>query len=345
MGMVRDVSEPKDRQDEIDEIAAAWAARLGGDRLSDAERQELDHWLGQHPAHAAAFDEAQTAWRKMSDLRMAPGALAGDIVAPSGPVGVAALAPRQRRRGRRAWLQVAALAACLLVAIGLGRVWLGDPLILLMADHRTAPGEQERVSLSDGSRVELGPASAIALHFTDDERRVELLSGRAYFVAAPMDADESRPFVVEAAKGTARALGTAFMVNRLAETVDVVVVEHDVEVSLTGWGRGPQAVVLSPGRAVRYADAGIGETRGVNLDRATAWRRGRLIFDRRPLGEVVAELNRYRRGRIVIVDPSLASRQVSGVFDMAKPEAALATITRDLRVDAASLPPLVTLLY
>lgn len=343
-GFVQHVNEPEDRQEEIDTVAAAWAARLGGGRLSDAERRALDRWLGESPAHAAAFDEAQSAWRKMGELRAAPGALAEDIVAAGQTVGRAARPPVQRAGGRGIWPPAAALAACLLL-VAMGAVWLGDPVALLMADHSTAPGAHQRVALSDGSSVELGPASAIALHFTDDERRVELLSGQAYFVAASMNGSERRPFVVEAGNGASRALGTRFMVERLADTVEVVVVEHDVEVALSGADVEPQSAVLSGGRAVRYAAAGLQAVRRVDLERATAWRRGRLIFDRRPLGEVVAELNRYRHGRIVIADPSLASRTVSGVFDTVDPEAALATIARDLRIRSAALPPLVTLLY
>ena len=324
------MNEPEDRQDEIDSIAADWAVRLGGGPLSERERRDLDLWLGESPRHAAAFDEARAAWAKM-------GALASEGALPSAAAG------DRRRRGR--WRRAAALAACLVIAVGAARFWLGDPLTLMTADHRTAPGAQERITLADGSSVELGPASAIAVRFTDGERRIELLAGLAYFAAAPMGEGERRPFVVAAANGRARALGTEFMVDRLAESVEVSVIAHEVAVALDTPGRERAEVVVPSGRALRYADSALGEVRRVNLDHATAWRRGRLIFDREPLGAVVAELNRYRRGRIVIADPALAARRVSGVFDTADPEGALATIIRDLRVGALSLPPLVTLLY
>lgn len=326
------VREPQDRQDDIDAAAAAWAARLGGDPLGAAERRALDRWLQASAAHAAAFDEARSAWVRMGALRFAPGALAKDIVPP------------RRARPSRRWLP-AAIAACLLLAV-LGTVyWAGDPAVLLAADHRTAPGERRLVTLVDGSTVELGPASAIAVRFGDGGRKVALLAGVAYFTAAPRAGAESRPFIVEAANGAARALGTQFMVERLAEAVEVTVAEHTVAVALDGAdGRRPE-VVLAPGQSVRYAKAGIGPVRTAGLDRATAWRRDRLIFDSVPLREVVSELNRYRRGRIVIADAALASRTVSGVFETHDPDAALATIARELGMRAAAIPPLVTLLY
>lgn len=338
------MNEPEERQDEIDSIAADWAARLGGASLNEAERRELDLWLDQSPRHAAAFAEARAAWVRMGALRDAPGALSRDPATAVSEARARSVAARDRRsRGR--WGRAAALAACVLIAVGAARFWLGDPRTLMTADHRTAPGAQERVTLADGSSVALGPASAIALRFTEGERRIELLAGLAYFAATPLSEGERRPFVVAAANGTARALGTEFMVERLGETVEVAVIAHEVAVALDAPDRQPAEVVVPPGGAVRYTGSALGEVRPVNLDHATAWRRGRLIFDREPLGTVVAELNRYRRGRIVIAGPALAARRVSGVFDTADPEGALATIIRDLRIGALSLPPLMTLLY
>jgi transmembrane sensor len=266
----------------------------------------------------------------MGEVARDPGALRRDIV-PAEP-------PR-----RRAWRPLAALAASLAILVAGSILWFGDPRLLLAADHRTAPGERSTVTLADGSTVTLGPATALAIKYSDTERRLELLAGVAYFTAAPMQGNERRPFIVEAANGTVRALGTQFAVDRLASSVEVVVAEHDVAVTLADSTR--REIVLAPGQALRYADAGLGPVRQVNVGMATAWQRGRLIFDQVPLGDVVAELNRYRRGRIVITDDALAAKSVSGVFDTAKPDDVLATITRELGVRTTSLPPMITLLY
>ena len=183
------------------------------------------------------------------------------------------------------------------------------------------------------------------MRYGDRERRVELLDGLAFFTAAPMDEGERRLLVVAAAQGRAQALGTPFIVARLTDVTEVVVIEHEVEVTLGAEGLRVERAVVPPGSALRYAGSRLGELRPVNLDQATAWRRDRLIADGVTLAEVVAQLNRYRRGRIVIADPALASRRISGLFDMTDPEAALALIARDLQIRTLSLPPLVTLLY
>ncbi len=330
------MTEPSEQQDEIDERASLWLAKLGGGPLAPGEHRALEQWLAEDPRHSVAFREAQEVWGLMGEVAKAPGALLHDT---RGAAGVAKPRPAASR-----WRRFAALAASLLVLVAGVILWTGDPMMLVAADHRTSPGERRTVLLSDGSTVELGPASAIALHFDAVERRVELLRGLAYFTAAPRKDGEKRPFVVEAASGSARALGTQFSVNRRSDSVEVVVVEHEVAVSVATAGGRPAEIVLSPGQSVRYAEAGLGPRHPVDLEQALAWRRGRLVFDRITLGQVVDELNRYRRGRIVIGNTTLANRRVSGVFDAADPDTVLATIARELGVRTASAP-LVTVLY
>lgn len=315
-------------------------ARLAFGPLSATQQGDLDRWLDESPHHAAALDEARLAWDRMGQLRVVAGS--GRAGVPASPANAALAGSRSRPR---AWIRAGAIAACLLVAVGAARFWFGDPVLMMQADDRTAPGEHRLVTLADGSTADLGPASAITLRYSDSERRVVLLSGEAYFTVAPVAGTERRPFIVEAANGTARALGTQFMVDRLPDAVEVTVAEHKVEVALAASGNDGSRVTVSSGQSVRYSGGGLGPVQGGNLDNATAWRRDRLIFDHKPLSDVVAELNRYRRGRIVIADSALASRTVSGVFETDDPNAALATIARVLGVHSASLPPLVTLLY
>lgn len=326
-----------DRQGEIEAQAAEWVASLGGGPLDSAERRALDGWLADDARHAAAFDEARAAWALMDEVAADPGALRHDL--PGHP----AMAPPQRG-WRVRWRPALALAASLALLVAAAVLWVGDPIAVLIADHRTAPGERRPVVLPDGSLVELGPGSAIALNFTAEERRVELLAGLAYFTAAPRAGSERRPFVVRAADGTARALGTEFAVDRQADAVEVVVVEHQVAVAVALPEGGASEVVLSPGQAVRYAGRSLSGARATDLEQALAWRRDRLFFDRVPLDRVVSELNRYRRGRIVIGSATLAARFVSGAFDTGDPDAVLQIIARELGARTVSAP-LVTLLY
>ena len=326
------MSESPDSQDRIESEAADWVARLSGGPLGRAAQADLDAWLQADMRHRAAYERALSVWRSMGLLEPHASALYGEDVHPDLAAG-----PESWRFTKR----LAAMAAVLLVFAVAAAFWLGNPVVMLAADYSTSPGESREIVLADGSRVTLGPASALDVDYGVQIRRIELLEGSAIFRVAPVAGAEERPFVVTAAGGTARALGTEFMVDRRDGKVDVTVIESHVKVAL---GRSGPSHVLSPGQGVSYSDNGLGAVRAVDVERATAWQRGRLIFDRVPLSEVVAELNRYRQGRVVIANPALASRVVSGVFETDHPDRVLAVITRELDIRTASLP-LVTLIY
>ena len=194
--------------------------------------------------------------------------------------------------GRQRWLQAAAVAAIAAPAAYLAsrpELW---------ADHRTVVGERRTVTLADGSTVELAGASALSVSFGKDQRRLRLVAGQAFFTVA---ADAARPFIVEAGEGRTRALGTAFDVKLSGESVTVTVMEHRVEVS-TGPDR---KVELGQGEQVRYVARDLQAPYRADLRVANAWRRDRLVFQDAPLGEVVADLERTRGGRIVLTDQRL----------------------------------------
>lgn len=337
----------RDDKEQIEAEAAEWVIRLGGSSLSDPERASFERWRSQSAYHAKAFDFAQRTWGDLAALRDTPGSPIFDsVTATFEPEMVIAGAVVSRVPRRSPWMGIGMAAIFLAAAIGISSFWYGSPIIMIIADYRTAPGEQRSVTLPDGSIVDLSSGSAIALHFTETERRVELLEGGAYFTAAPKRGSETRPFVVEGAEGTATALGTQFVVNRLSESVEVAVIEHEVRVDSIDAGNKPASAILSPGQSVRYSTrSGMGEVQEKNIELVAAWRRGKLIFDQVPLADVVAELNRYRRGRIVIADSMLANRNVSGVFDTKDLDQALTIITHELRIRSTSVPPFVTVLY
>lgn len=320
-------------------------ARLSGEPLSEGEQSDFDAWIAASPRHAAAFEEAQAAWTLMGQVRFVPGPLATDIVKLRSQAASADERYPDRRHQNEMWKWRAGAAAAILVMVAGGLLWFGDPVVKMAADYSTAPAERRIVELADGSSVELGPASAIAVLYSARERRVELLSGVAFFHPAPLRGVEQRPFLVEASNGTARALGTQFAIDRLAEAVDVTVVEHDVAVRAGAETGREEQVVLSAGHSVRYSREGLQAVRAVNVDTAMAWRQGRLVFDNMSLRDVALELGRYRRGKIVVASPSLASRAVSGVFDTADLDSALITICRELGVKMISAGPVITVLY
>ncbi|MET4701422.1 transmembrane sensor [Constrictibacter sp. MBR-5] len=339
------MTETQDAQRKIEAEAAEWVVRLEAGPLDRAERRSFEAWRRRGPAHEAALAYARQTWDAMAELGplVADGAAArgdGSAVAPTVP-GARARAVSRRRVSRR-WVWRAA-AASVLLAAGLGAVEVADPLTALRADHSTAPGEIRSVSLPDGSTAELGSDTAIAVAFDDRRRTVRLLRGEAVFTVAA--APDTSAFAVTAAGGEARALGTRFLVRTEDDGADVAVLLHSVAVAPPETAGSGHAVVLTEGQAVGYSRSGLGPVRSVDPARVAAWRRGRIVFDGAPLVEAVAELSRYRRGRILVLDPALAARRVSGVFRIDDVDGAVAMIAAELGARAVALPPFLTALY
>lgn len=315
----------------IESEATDWLVLQTAGGLDSHAKSAFESWIARSALHRAIYDDLRRTWDSLEVLQSNP----GDLLRHTATLHHKAEIARQSRRLTSA---ITALAASLLL-IALGAfLWFGDLATLILADHRSAPGEIRSISLSDGSHVDLGPASAIRVQFSATERRIELLAGSAFFHAVPQALAGGRPFVVETGRLSARALGTRFAVERLADRDMVAVAEHDVEVTLRGLDPA-QSAVLSPGQTMRYRQgAALGVVGSIDPREIAAWRSGNLVFYQAPLGEVVAELNRYRRSRIVIMDDELAARIVSGVVRGDEPDGALKVVTDELRVRKTEWP-------
>lgn len=325
----------RDQQLEIIESEATdWLVLQTAGPLNPADALVFECWLQRSAGHRSVYENMRLTWDGLATLQRQP----GDLLRHTAGLHVKARLTRARRQRHRI-VAVLAMAASLLIAVMLASFWFGDPVAALLADHRSPAGTVRAVTLPDGSRIDLGPSSAVKLHFSPTERRVELLGGSAYFTVAPQAAAGGRPFIVHAGPLSARALGTQFLVERLPGGDGVAVVEHDVEVVVTGRDGVQQAKVLSPGQSLQYRrDGQPALLASVNPQEIATWRRGNLIFYQMPLQEVVAELNRYRRSRILLTDETFSTRVVSGVFSIDDPEGGLRIIAQELGLKVANLP-------
>ncbi|QDO98548.1 FecR family protein [Ferrovibrio terrae] len=299
------MTEPQHHTKPLIDEALHWLVVL---REDDTPQTQADFrvWLDSGPEHAAAWRRAQDVWQR------------ADILAPAmkETANVVSLPPR---RAAVRWMSAA--AACLLLVLTGYAIASAD----LLADHRTATAELRSISLKDGSEVQLSSATALSVEIGQDARIVTLHRGEAHFSVAP---DAARPFIVRAAGGQTRALGTAFDVKIVSGGAIVTVTEHAVAVRAPD-GQTGNAV---EGQQIRYGAAGLSDAKAVDIAGAMAWRRNRLVFYDAPLGEVVADLERHRLGRIIVTDARLKSLPVTAVFDSAQTDAAIETIARTLPV-------------
>ena len=189
-------------------------------------------------------------------------------------------------------------------------------------------GEQRTVQLPDGSTITLDGGTTLSLDYSPGTRRLWLTSGAAVFDVVR---DETRPFVVSAGEGNTTALGTSFSVKHGVDDIAVDCLRGRIKVQCLANAE------LGDGEAIRYSSSGLGEKTLMDAEEAAAWRQGLLIFRDRPLAEVVADLNRHRKGKVVIAASALRSRRVSGVFHLERPDEVLAQLEDTLQVRPINL--------
>jgi transmembrane sensor len=303
----------------IQDQALAWFARLRDSRLGDAERNAFNVWLSANSEHRAAYDKVSQLWQSPAF----EAALSRYAAIP--------LEPAHRRIGAQRWAAAACVllvAGWLLIAFGLIQRW--------QADYATAGGEQRRVQLADGSNLVLNTDSAVRLDYDEGRRGVQLLQGEAYFEVEP---DKNRPFIVSTADASVRVVGTRFSVRRVDATL--VDVETGIVDCTDRYGNNRQ---LTAGQHIRIDRQGVAQPADIDSIRSFAWLHGRLIFKDQPLTEVIAGLDRYHPGIIVITDAALGQVRITGNYKLDDTAAIIRTLAEITGAKTFNLSPYLTLL-
>ncbi|HLH10413.1 MAG TPA: FecR domain-containing protein [Methylovirgula sp.] len=307
------------------EEAFGWVVRLIPGEATIADLEEFELWSAQSAAHARAFTEARRLWD-------ASALAAGNVFARGRmAVGDPRVPGRDDRRiGRRAFLTGAATASVATAGYLLIRppfdLW--PPILeVLEADYKTSKGEQRRLSLSDVS-IEMNTETRIAFRReATAANRIELISGEGVFTAG------HQVFEVVAGQGRARASNAIFDMRRDHDAVRVTCTAGEVNVAC-----GREAVLLAAREQVRYSDEGIGSVSSVDPEIVTAWQDGFLVFHDTPLSEVIAETNRYRQGRIILMNAELGRRRVNARFRLDRIDDVVTEVTNAFGARATSLP-------
>ena len=195
----------------------------------------------------------------------------------------------------------------------------------------------------------LNTGTQLVVDYGAQARRVLLERGEAFFDVAE---DAQRPFTVELGTRSVTAIGTAFNVRKDPERYAVAVLEGAVSMhALTEEGSAAALPFAPNGQAVaieapdqRRVDPGWVAELDVSRNELTAfqpesmerylgWRRGMLRFDREPLYQVVKELNRYTRRKILIEDAGVMELNVYAAVSIAELESALIALEKLLPIE------------
>lgn len=292
----------------IREQAIGWYVRLASGMQTPEDEAAFHCWHHAHPDHARA-------WRQLQEMggRLRHGA---ELLTPRIAHGTLQKAAHAAGR-RRALKTLACLGAggTAMYLLQAQTAWQ-FPLAGMLADVRSATGEQRHITLEDGTQVALNTASAIDVRFDAQQRRIVLHAGEIVVTTGydPLH----RPLMVVTAEGTLTPIGTRFSVRHETTTSQdactrIGVAEGAVEVRLHRQ-QGAAPVLVRAGQQLRFTRDAVMPL--VPLDaNSLAWVDGTFVAAGMRLDDFLTELGHYRPG-MVRWAPEVAHLRITGTWPL-----------------------------
>jgi len=309
----------------LEATASAWLARH--DRgLTAAEQDGYFEWLRADPRHGAMIAhlektwgalDALAEWRPTHSTQPNP-----DLLATPTPFRISGWV---RRIKFPFTIRTLAAAAAAVVVAGVFVFQSVSPESPPSSGTVRVIPTPERLTLEDGSVVELNHGGKLEIDFSSETRRVRLVRGEAHFTVTK---NPARPFIVEANGVAVRAVGTAFNVRYVSAAIEVLVTAGKVQVerpaalvtssALTPSAAAPTALVAGErvivDTTVPAAQPVVAAVTPTEIARALSWQGVRLEFAELPLAEVVTEFNLRNRQQLVVGDAATGRLRVGGSF-------------------------------
>ena len=288
------------------EQAATYYVMLQSEPGHDSSlARECGQWRARHPDH-------ETAWMRVCGLMRLPGA--GVLHGPSVRLALDDSARRSRNR-RRELLSLAMFAG----ALGLGGITGSRPA--LARRIHTGTGEQHALALPEGVSLLLNTRTELLLYPQGAQPRALLLAGEVMV-------DAHAPFTLMTQAGRIDTAGARFGVrDTWAGQCRVAVQRGEV------WlhpGASMRADRVRGGQMTDLWREGLDAVRPL-APMADTWAQGVVAAERMPLGQLVAELARYRTG-LTRCEPEVAGLPISGTFPLDRTDEALQMIAQVLRL-------------
>jgi transmembrane sensor len=197
----------------------------------------------------------------------------------------------------------AALAFC---ALG---VWTINPTISTDT-YSTQYAENAQYTLADGSSVHLNSNTTLVTKFRLHSREITLDKGEASFTVK----HELRPFTVAVNQSKVLDIGTVFNISKWEQSFVTTVLEGEVELQTA-----EQKHRLTAGQSINVTNQQTGTPYFADMDMVTAWHTGKILFNKTPLKEAIASIQRYRQAPIQL-DPRVENMLITGIYDVSKVE-------------------------
>ncbi|WP_257885249.1 FecR family protein [Proteus terrae] len=278
--------------DSIDEQAALWFTRQHSQRMTPKQRQAFKIWI-ENDVNRQAYQDIAGLWRQCDAL----------------PRPTIATVEKKKRSLWRPMIHTTA-TLCLLTVLYLPY----SHLPALLMDNMTLATSDlpKEMTLADGSKVYLDRNTQVRVAYVQEERRLWLDKGQAYF---KVKSNSYRPFYVHADTRLIKVVGTEFEVSRYDNhQINVAVHEGIVEIKATPKSSPAYLYAGSQATSTLANDSFV--ISSVNIDSVGSWRFGQLHFFERPLNEVIAKIKPYLDINIQISSPEIAEMKVSGIANI-----------------------------
>ena len=347
----------------INQEAAEWLLLLEDTTtLSNNQIAELNAWVSTSEVHRDCLESMAKSWEEMNLLSavMLPqemkkpswfSVILSYLLTPV--VALLHLLSSNTKEKKHNFLPVVATSLLLCVLIG-GIVFIKQPVNETQGlVFTTNMGESLHHTMSDGSTLWLNSNTKIRVNYSDTFRQIILLEGEAHFEVAK---DATRPFEVYADDRLVRAIGTAFSVHKLKNSIEVLVTEGTVELAIVD---NSLLVIPDDYNGIKITDASaltpqedaktealanpanvrkklgkltagqrtvipieddelsdVIEVDTSEVTRFLSWKEGKLVFAGESLEEVVQEVTRHTQIKIDVIDPQLKSMRIGGQFQV-----------------------------
>ena len=224
---------------------------------------------------------------------------------------------RQLQWGR--WAQRAAAILAIPLLLSTLYLWMNSngQSKANFIEIRTNPGMITSTTLPDGTYVTLNSNSTIIYpsHFDKESRKVQL-NGEAYFKVTK---DANHPFkVITPQKAVVKVYGTQFNVEAYADdkTITATLVEGSIAMAYENKKSNWAEQKIQPGQEIVYTAA----QQQIKIDQAdvevaTSWKDGKLIFRDTPFKEVLKMLSKRFDVDFVVKNPKCFEASFTGVLE------------------------------
>ena len=208
----------------------------------------------------------------------------------------------------RNFLRIAASILILVAVTGIG---------LKVMEYRNQPlivsndsGEVLKFILPDSSLVFLNKHSTLIYSRNFLKKRTIHFEGEAFF---EIKRDIHRPFVIQTAESNIKVLGTSFSVLTDLKNTNVIVASG--RVALYSTFQPTDTLILEKGDKGVYGAQNRSLEKQKNKDlNYLAWKNHRLIFEKTPLVNVIADLEKYFQVKINVKSPEIYKLNYTSQF-------------------------------